>query len=84
MIPKFRTLHEEKRFWQTHDSANFIDWSRAKRVLLPHLKPSTRSISLRLPEDLLSEIKVVANKEDIPYQSLMKLLLAQGIHALRG
>jgi predicted DNA binding CopG/RHH family protein len=64
-------------------STDYIDWNQAKRASFPNLKPSTRTISIRLPEDLFNEIKTLANKEDIPYQSLMKILLAQGINALR-
>lgn len=82
-IPPFKTEDEEAEFWQTHDSTDFVDWGKAKRARFPHLKPSTRSISLRLPDSLLSEIKVLANKEDVPYQSLMKLLLAQGVMHFR-
>lgn len=83
-IPQFRSESQESAFWQTHDSTDYIDWSQAKLTKFPHLKPSTKTISLRLPESLLNEIRVLANKEDIPYQSLMKMLLAQGVHALRS
>ena len=76
LVPKFRTEAEERRFWQTHDSTEYVDWSRAERVRLPNLKPSTTSISLRLPVMLLERIKVVANKQDVPYQSLIKTWLA--------
>ena len=76
LVPKFRTEAEERRFWQTHDSTEYVDWSRAERVRLPNLKPSTTSISLRLPVTLLERIKVVANKQDVPYQSLIKTWLA--------
>ena len=82
-IPKFKSTSEENDFWQTHDSADYIDWSQAKQASFPHLKPSTKTISLRLPETLLNEIRTLANKEDVPYQSLMKMLLAQGVNALR-
>jgi len=78
-IPKFKTATDEQNFWQHHDSADYIDWSKAKRAQFPNLKPSTKTISLRLPEGLLNEIKILANKEDVPYQSLMKILLAQGM-----
>ncbi|MDP1574307.1 MAG: BrnA antitoxin family protein [Coxiellaceae bacterium] len=78
-IPKFKTLSEENNFWEAHDSADHIDWSKAKRVTFPNLKPSVKTISLRLPEHLLNAIKTLANKEDVPYQSLMKLLLAEGV-----
>lgn len=82
-IPSFKNEVEEKKFWETHDSTEYIDWSKAKRVIFPNLKPSTKTISLRLPEDLLNDIKILANKEDIPYQSLMKILLSQGMSLFR-
>ena len=75
-IPKFRSEAEERRFWETHDSSDYVDWSKAERVRLPNLKPSTTSISLRLPVSLLDRIKVAANKRDVPYQSLIKPWLA--------
>jgi predicted DNA binding CopG/RHH family protein len=76
-IPKFRSEAEERRFWETHDSSNYVDWNKAERVRLPNLKPSTTSISLRLPVTLLERIKVAANKRDVPYQSLIKTWLAE-------
>lgn len=76
-VPKFRNEAEERRFWETHDSSDFVDWSKAKRARLPNLKPSTTSISLRLPVTLLDRIKVAANKRDVPYQSLIKTWLAE-------
>lgn len=82
-IPKFKSVKQEHDFWQKHDSADYIDWSKAKQAQFPNLKPSTKTISLRLPESLLNDIKVLANKKDIPYQPLMKILLAQGIDNLR-
>jgi predicted DNA binding CopG/RHH family protein len=81
--PKFKTTTQEATFWQAHDSTEYIDWSHAKRASFPNLKPSTKTISLRLPENLLNEIRILANKEDVPYQSLMKMLLASGVHSLR-
>jgi predicted DNA binding CopG/RHH family protein len=75
--PKFKSEAEERRFWETHDSTDHVDWSKAKRVRLPNLKPSTTSISLRLPVTLLDRIKVAANKRDVPYQSLIKTWLAE-------
>jgi predicted DNA binding CopG/RHH family protein len=75
-LPKFKTTRQENIFWQEHDSADYIDWSKAKTAAFPNLKPSTETISLRLPEDLLNEIKILANKEDVPYQSLIKILLS--------
>ena len=77
--PKFKSSEEEASFWEDHDTTDYIDWSKAKRAHFTNLKPSTRTISLRLPEDLLNTIKILANKEDVPYQSLMKILLAEGI-----
>ena len=76
-IPKFRSEAEERRYWETHDSSDHLDWSKAERVRLPNLKPSTTSISLRLPVTLLDRIKVAANKRDVPYQSLIKTWLAE-------
>jgi predicted DNA binding CopG/RHH family protein len=82
-LPKFKSDAEEAVFWKTHDSADYVDWSLAKRASFPNLKPSTQTISLRLPEDLLNEIRILANKEDVPYQSLMKMMLARGVKELR-
>ena len=76
-IPRFRSEAEERRFWETHDSSSYVDWSKAERVRLPNLRPSTKSISLRLPVALLERIKVAANKRDVPYQSLIKTWLAE-------
>jgi predicted DNA binding CopG/RHH family protein len=74
---QFRDEAEERRFWETNDSSGYVDWSTAERVRLPNLKPSTRSISLRLPVSLLERIKIAANKRDVPYQSLIKTWLAE-------
>jgi len=76
-IPKFSDEAAERRFWETHDSSDYIDWNKAERERLPNLKPSTESISLRLPVTLLERIKVAANKRDVPYQSLIKTWLAE-------
>ena len=76
-IPKFSDEAAERRFWETHDSSDYIDWNKAERVRLPNLKPSTESISLRLPVTLLERIKIAANKRDVPYQSLIKTWLAE-------
>ncbi len=76
-VPKFRSEAEERRFWETHDSSRHVDWTKAERVRLPNLKPSTTAISLRLPVSLLERIKVAANKRDVPYQSLIKTWLAE-------
>jgi len=74
--PKFETEAQERAFWEVNDSSDYVDWSRAKPARLPNLKPSTQTISLRLPLALLERIKVEANKRDMPYQSLIKALLA--------
>ena len=76
-IPSFRSEAEERRFWETHDSSEYVDWRAAERARFPNLKPSTTSISLRLPLTLLERIKVAANKRDVPYQSLIKTWLAE-------
>ena len=79
--PKFKNEPEERRFWQTHDSAEYVDWSEAEAVVLPELKPSTKSISLRLPESMLEQLKVLAHKRDVPYQSLVKMFLAERLRS---
>ncbi|WP_018182659.1 BrnA antitoxin family protein [Kaistia granuli] len=76
-IPPFKDEAEERAFWESHDTTDYIDWGKAERVVLPNLKPSTTSISLRLPVSLLDRIKVEANKRDVPYQSLIKTWLAE-------
>lgn len=78
-IPTFVNEQDEKEFWLEHDSADYVDWTRAIKVSMPDLKPSTKTISLRLPESLLADIKKLANKNDVPYQSLMKLFLAERV-----
>lgn len=78
-IPKFKSEDKEREFWADADSLKFIDWKKAKKVVLPDLKPSVRTISLRLPESMLEEIKLLANKRDVPYQSLMKMFLSERI-----
>ena len=80
-VPHFRSEAEERQFWETHDSTDYIDWSKARRVQFPNLKLSTTAISLRLPLGLLDRIKVAANKRDVPYQSLIKVWLAEKIDA---
>jgi predicted DNA binding CopG/RHH family protein len=79
-IPKFKNEAEERLFWQKHDSSEYLDWSIAEDTILPKLKPSTRSISLRLPESMIEELKVLANKRDIPYQSLLKMFISEKIN----
>jgi predicted DNA binding CopG/RHH family protein len=78
-VPRFRSEREEREFWESHDSTEYVDWSKAQRVRLPNLKPSTTAISLRLPLSLLDRIKVEANKRDVPYQSLIKTWLAEKV-----
>lgn len=82
--PRFATEADERAFWAEHDSADFVDWSQAERVRLPNLKPSTATISLRLPESMLEELKVLANQRDVPYQSLLKVFLAERLAAERA
>ena len=76
-IPKFNTEDEERRFWETHDSTEYFDSDKTASVRLPNLKPSTQSISLRLPLSLLESIRIEANKQDVPYQSLIKVWLSE-------
>ncbi len=78
-IPKFISEEKERQFWAKEDSTEYIDWEKAKNVVLPKLKPSLKTISLRLPELMLAELKLLANKRDIPYQSLLKMFLAERI-----
>lgn len=82
-IPDFKNEKEEREFWESRDSSEYLDLSKAERVVLPNLKPSTKTISLRLPEGLLDRIKVEANKRDMPYQSLIKVWLAKEIQESR-
>jgi len=80
-VPKFKNENDERAFWAIHDSSEFIDYSKAQSVEFPSLKPSTKTISIRLPEFLINKLKVIANKKDIPYQSLIKLYLAEKTEA---
>lgn len=80
-VPKFANEAEERAFWETHDSTEYLDWSKAKKVALPNLKPSTKTISLRLPQHLLDSIKAAANARDVPYQSLIKVWLQEKLHS---
>ena len=77
--PKFKTEAAERKFWETHDTADYFDLSKAVAVRFPNLKPSTTAISLRLPVSLLEQIKIAANKRDVPYQSLIKMWLAEKV-----
>ncbi len=76
-VPISRSEDKEREFWATADSTEYVDWSRARRVILPNLKPSLKTISLRLPDLMLAELKLLANKRDVPYQSLIKIFLAE-------
>ena len=80
-VPRFRNEGEERKFWETHDSTDYFDWSKAQRVRFPNLKLSTAAISLRLPQGLLDRIKIAANKRDVPYQSLIKVWLTEKVDA---
>ena len=80
-IPKFKSEDEERQFWAEHDSTEFVDWSKAQRGVFSNLKPSTKTISLRLPESMLEELKLLANKIDVPYQSLVKVFLSERIES---
>jgi predicted DNA binding CopG/RHH family protein len=78
-IPRFASEDEEREFWRSHDTVDYFDWSKAVRATFPDLKPSTTTISLRLPASMLDEIKTLANERDVTYQSLMKVFLAEQI-----
>ncbi len=78
-IPKFKNEDEEREFWAVADTSEYFDWSKAEEVIFPNLKPTTESISLRLPEYLLARIKEIANFKDVPYQSLIKIFLAERV-----
>ena len=80
-IPKFKTEAQERAYWETHDSTVHLDWSQAQKVRLPNLRPTTKTISLRLPQHLLDGIKVAANARDVPYQSLIKVWLQEKLHS---
>lgn len=78
-VPAFGSEAEERTFWETHDTSPFVDWDKARVAVFPNLKPSTETISLRLPAALLAELKALANKRDVPYQSLLKVFLAERV-----
>ncbi len=80
-IPKLASEAAERRFWESHDSTSYVDWSRAERAVFPNLKPTTKSISLRLPLRMLERIKAEANSRDVPYQSLIKIWLEEKLSA---
>jgi predicted DNA binding CopG/RHH family protein len=83
-VPSFKNEKAEREFWAKHDSSEYLDWSRGRRLSLPNLQPSLRTISLRLPESMLEELKVLANRDDVPYQSLIKVFLADRIRREQG
>ncbi len=83
-IPTFQSEAEERAFWETHDSTDYVDWTKATSVRFPNLKPSSTSISIRLPNALLESIKIAANKRDVPYQSLIKIWLSEKMDASKG
>jgi predicted DNA binding CopG/RHH family protein len=82
-VPEFRTEDDERKFWAEHDSTEFIDWQSAQRHKFPHLKPTLRTISVRLPVSMIEDLKLLANKRDVPYQSLLKVFLAERLEKER-
>jgi len=78
-IPEFKNEDEERAFWASHDSTEYVEWKKAQRVVLPELRPSLKTISLRLPESMIEELKLLAHKKDVPYQSLLKIFLSEKI-----
>jgi predicted DNA binding CopG/RHH family protein len=80
-VPSFRSEQEEREFWETHDTTDYVDWPQGRFVRFPNLKSSTTTISLRLPAPLLADLKALANKRDVPYQSLLKVFVAERIAA---
>ncbi len=79
-VPSFSSEEEERSFWEQHDSAEYLDWNKARQVVMPNLKPTTKTISLRLPQHLLDSIKLAAHSRDVPYQSLIKVWLQEKLH----
>jgi predicted DNA binding CopG/RHH family protein len=80
-VPKFASEAEERAFWETHDSTEYLDWSKSQKAVLPNLKPTTKTISLRLPQHLLDSLKAAANARDVPYQSLIKVWLQEKLRS---
>lgn len=78
-IPNFKTEDEERKFWDTHDSTEYVNWDNAVHVTFPNLKPSTMTITIRIPVSLYEDLKILANKKDVPYQSLLKIYLAEKV-----
>jgi len=83
-IPQFKSEAEEAAFWATHDATDYIDFSRARRSMFPNLRPSTKTISIRLPESLIEHLKMLANKRDVPYQTLLKIFLDEKVREEMG
>lgn len=83
-IPTFKDEEAEREFWAKADSTEYIDWSQAQRFVLPNFRPTLRTISLRLPESMIAELKLLANRRDVPYQSLLKVFLAERINEERA
>jgi predicted DNA binding CopG/RHH family protein len=81
VIPEFANESEERTYWESHDSTEYLDWFKAKKTTFPNLKPTTKTISLRLPQHLLDSIKTAANARDVPYQSLIKVWLQEKVHS---
>jgi len=79
--PKFASGKDERAYWESNDSTAHLDWTKAQKVSLPNLKPTTKTISLRLPQHLLDSIKTAANSRDVPYQSLIKVWLQEKVHS---
>jgi len=80
ITPTFKNLEEERVFWETHDTLDYLDETKVKKVRFPNLKKTTKSISIRLPVDMIDELKVRANSMDVPYQSFIKMLLKKGLN----
>jgi len=80
-VPKFQNEEQEREFWEHHDSAGYLDWKRGQRVVLPNLRPSSQTISIRLPKPMVEQLKLLANKRDVPYQSLLKMFVAERLKA---
>ena len=83
-LPEFKNEDEEREFWANQDSGDYLDWSKARRAVFPNLKPTTRAISIRLPESMLDELRALANQRDVPYQSLIKIFLRERIDMEHG
>lgn len=83
LIPEFASEKAEREFWATHDSSSFVDWKKATRLRMPNIRPSLRTISLRLPVAMIEDLKILANERDVPYQSLLKVFLAERLREER-